>query len=215
MILAHLMVTCREREEQRAASLRSLAASDWQQPTALIHDKGNGLPSILRIRANWLQALEIAAEWKADAILLTEDDVRFGFHFRHNLENWRPLGVAIDHGAEPGQGSRRDHFFGSLYNPGFDRGVGDQAGRYFVAGRVDRIWGAQAVVMTRPTVQYVLRFWNADDGGGNPDERMPRLASKRTEILYHSPSLVDHAPSESTWGGQPHHACDFDPEWRA
>jgi hypothetical protein len=42
-----------------------------------------------------------------------------------------------------------------------------------------------------------------------------RYASKLAPVIYHVPSLVQHAKTPSTWGGPSHCAFDFDPDWRA
>jgi hypothetical protein len=223
MMIDSWMVTCPERDKVRDATLASLAETDWGQSPKLVIDERTGATSLERIGATWWRALERAASSTADLVVLFEDDLRFNKHLRHNLEHWRcdgfgPGGLFREHfaraspvrsqGAVPGA---REHFFGSLYNPARIPSIG--TGLDFFIAEPAYVWGSQAIVMTPRTLRCVANLWASERG--NPDERMPRLASRWTAIFYHVPSLVDHV-GESTWGaGQRHWAPDFDPNWRA
>jgi hypothetical protein len=191
------MISCRERSLVRAETVRRLAATDWGREAELVLDDESGADRLDRIHRTWHRALECAARAAGDFVLLLEDDLIFCRRLRTNLESWNPLART----------SRRQPFYASLYNPGMPylwRNVRD---RFMVAHPHD-IWGSQAIVMTPITAAFVAAQWGSADG--NPDQRMPRIAARVTPVYYHLPSLVDHAPVETTWGGVVHKARDFD-----
>jgi len=222
MKLALLMVTCRERDERREETLADLAASDWGKgPDVIVRDDESASAppfcdartwAIHRIRDTWRRAIAVATSQEADAILCVEDDLRFSKHLWHNLQSWLPL-VWLRGGGpysrDPG------HLWASLYDPGLERGVVNLRERYFVPARPGDVYGAQAIIIGRLTAQHVRDRWDAPGAGTNPDEKIARLASERTTLLYHLPSLVDHVQGPSTWGAVAHQAKHFDLNWRA
>jgi hypothetical protein len=193
-----LMISCRERSQVRGETLQSLEASDWGAPPEILLDDESRAGRLERIHATWRRAVERAAISPASFVILLEDDLVFGRWARKNLESWPPL-LRI----QP-----RQPFYASLYNPGMPYVVKNRAERFLVAS-ADHVWGSQAIVVTPPTARYIATHW--DEASGNPDQRMPRLASRVTPIYYHLPSLVDHSAVPSTWGGIRHRAKDFDP----
>src|ERR1700733_12644566 len=105
-----IMVSCRERAELRAATLASLAASDWDggEVDVVVDDETAIGHGTARISHTWFRALERAAENRsADLLLLLEDDLAFNVHLARNLRAWKPLGRA----------KRSAPVFCSLYRP--------------------------------------------------------------------------------------------------
>jgi hypothetical protein len=103
-------------------------------------------------------------------------------------------------------------FYASLYNPGHPLITRRETECYAVADP-RWLWGSQALLVSTRTLRYIDRNW--DNASGNPDQRMPLLVRAITPIYYHVPSLVDHVPARTTWGGIRHKAIDFDPEWQS
>lgn len=197
-----VMLSCEERHAVRRATLAGLASVGWPAPVAVVMDDGVGESRLERIHRTWRRVIQRAARAETRCVLLLEDDVVFGRHFTHNLSSWR-----VVHDIPPGGA-----LYASLYNPSRPFIVQRPAERYAVA-HPNSLWGAQALVMTPSMARYIDVHW--DRVPGNPDQRMPVIASRVTPIYLHVPSLVDHAPVPTTWGGIEHAACDFDPEWRA
>jgi hypothetical protein len=196
------MLSCEERRAVRQATLESLAKAGWPARVDVVMDDGVGASRIERIHRTWRRVIQRAAQAETRCVLLLEDDVVFGRYFTHNLLSWRVVRDIPPGGA----------LYASLYNPSRPFLVQRPAERYAVA-HPGSLWGAQALVMTPNMARYIDLHW--DRAPGNPDQRMPCIASRVTPIYLHVPSLVDHAPVPTTWGGIEHAACDFDPEWRA
>jgi hypothetical protein len=202
MKLEAIMISCPERASVRQQTLANLAATDWREAATVIVDDGSGPDRIQRIDATWRRALAAAAVSTADLILLMEDDLDFNRRLRANLADWPRLERV--EGKHP--------FFASLYDPGF-YAVHDRPKDRYAVVDPHGCWGAQALLVSRVLAGYFIAHW--DEEWGEPDMRMPRLASRFVPIYYHRPSLVDHIGRVSTWGGQPHQAIDFDPRWRS
>lgn len=183
-------------------TLDSLSASGWTDEPHVVLDDGEGKTRLERIHRTWQKVIRRAAAARSDFTLLLEDDVVFGTWFRQNLLSWKLLGAVPPRRA----------FYASLYNPGRPFLVRRPEERYLVA-EPRLVWGAQALVLTPQTARFIAEHWGTADG--NPDMRMPQIAARVTPIYYHAPSLVDHAPVPTTWGGMEHSAIDFDPEWLA
>ena len=76
------------------------------------------------------------------------------------------------------------------------------------------VFGSQAFLISRPTVEHLIRHWKKVDG--MQDIKISRLAGLlRNPIFYHAPSLVQHIGVHSVWGGSFHQAMDFDSAWTA
>jgi hypothetical protein len=196
------MLSCEDRADVRSSTLASLRESGWQGEPEVVVDDGEGVSRLDRIHRTWRRVLQRAAAAAADFVLLLEDDVRFGRWFAENLSEWRPLREVQPGGA----------FYASLYNPERPFIRRSERDRYLIA-YPDSVWGAQALVMTPRTARFIDANWEL--APGNPDQRMPRLASRVTPIYLHFPSLVDHSPVPTTWGGIEHRALDFNPDYRA
>ncbi|HET7543085.1 MAG TPA: hypothetical protein VFK05_24600 [Polyangiaceae bacterium] len=202
LTFAAFVLSCAEREQVLAATLSSLRASGWHDPACVVMDDGRGTTRLDRIHRTWLAVLRQAGASRASFTLLLEDDIVFGHSFRENLMSW-----ALLRAVPPSRA-----FYASLYNPGRPSLVRRPEQRYFVA-ESRLVWGAQALVLTPEMARFIAANWGSADG--NPDMRMPQIAARVTPIYYHLPSLVDHAPVPTTWGGMTHSAIDFDPDWRA
>jgi ADP-heptose:LPS heptosyltransferase len=199
--LAAWMITCAEREETRKTTLASLAASDWPDlPLVILDDPEKTSDGVQRIAQQILHALRQFLDHSAEHILLLEDDLSFNRHLRHNIEHWRPY-------------RHREITLAGLYNPGLYEIAYDVVGSA-VAVAPESLFGTQALLISRPAVQHVVSAWNTLSTAA--DHRLARLAAQMGHPLYyHAPSLVQHQQVPSTWGGNPHHAADFDPDWRA
>lgn len=195
------MITCPEREEIRKATLASLAASDWSDLTLhilldpeIINDR------VQRIARQVLHALQQFLDAGVGYLLLLEDDLIFNRHLRRNIEHWPAF-------------LQRAITLGGLYNPGIDELAYDMRG-HAVAVNPERVFGTQALLLSRPTVEHVVSGWSTLQAAA--DLRLPRLAAQLGRpFYYHSPSLVQHQRVPSTWGGMSHQASDFDPAWSA
>ena len=197
-----LVMSCAERPSTLTSTLSRLLACGWPAVDHVVLDDGIGARPIDRIHRTWRRLVQHASRADAPFVLLLEDDLVFGRWFSENLGSWSVLDRVARGGA----------FYGSLYNAGRPFLTRKPLERYLVADS-RFVWGSQALVMTPGTARYLDANW--DTAPGNPDQRMPLIASRVTPIYYHLPSLVDHAPVPTTWGGIDHRALDFDSEYRA
>jgi hypothetical protein len=195
------MITCPQRDETRKATLASLAASDWPDlPLQVLVDPEKTGDRVERISRQILHALQQFLDHTAEYLLLLEDDLSFNRYLRHNVEHWRPY-------------RRREITLAGLYNPGLREIAFDVAG-HAVAVAPGFGFGTQALLLFRPAVEHLVNGWNTLNAAA--DSRLMHLASQLGRPLYyHAPSLVQHRQLPSTWGGTPHEARDFDPDWRA
>ena len=196
------VMSCPGRSETLAATLERLAATGWPSTPELVLDDGVGARPIDRIHRTWRRMVRRASLAVTELVLLLEDDLVFGRWFERNLSSWELLRQIPPSRA----------FFASLYNPSRPFVISRPGERYLVAHQ-HSVWGAQALLTTPETARFIDTHW--DEVAGNPDQRMPLIAARVTPVYYHVPSLVDHAPVPTTWGGFEHHAFDFDPDWRA
>lgn len=199
-IFKALLMSCPPRSVVRAATVASFARTDWQGGLEEVIDDETSGDRLRGITRTWRRLMQRALECDADFYLMMEDDLELNVHIEHNLRRWAPLrGKA---GNQP--------FFGSLYNPQRPFIIRRDALNYFVADPND-FWGTQAIVVSRATVGYLLRFW---DDGAVADIMMSRLAARVSAIYHHAPSLAQHTGNVSTWGGIQHTAADYDPLFR-
>lgn len=204
MKLAALMLSCPDRAQLRAATLRSLASTDWKGQVEVLMDGGQGdqAQRLHNIACAWRRLVALAASKDADFYLLMEDDIELNRHLEHNLRCWSPLRGR--RGSMP--------FFASLYNPSRAYLSRNDAEHYLVAAPYD-LWGSQALLVSHATAEYFVQHW--DELDGPPDLKMPRLATRLCAIYYHLPSLAQHTGVVSTWGGIQHVAGDYDASFRA
>lgn len=200
MIRAHLL-TCPARAAVRRATLRRLAQTDWGEAPRIFYNRSRLEPAWRRTVSGFPRLLRRAlAEEGPGYFLVLEDDLFFNRHLRHNLEAWAPLREGRAH-------------FASLYDPGMLRLVEDDAQHLFHA-EPTRVMGAQALVLSRACAAHLVARW-AEAPLFHHDLRAAVLAAQLGPLLYHTPALVQHARVPSTWGGPPHRALDFDPDFRA
>ena len=202
MKIAAYMLSCPDRDEMRKRTLANLARTDWNEPAIVEIDRTNHERRQDRQSETALRLLEHAIANGPEVFLFLEDDLDFNLHLRHNLESWYPL----RHLAPGG------HFFGALYNPKIRHVDRDDALNFFVADPI-AVYGSQAFVVSAATARHIVSNWNTQIG--MQDIKMSRLASKRTSIYYHQPSLVQHIGVQSAWGGPYHQAIDFQQDWKA
>jgi hypothetical protein len=202
MQFSTFVMSCAARQAELERTMERLRASGWPETPEVVLDDGVGEQAIDRIHRTWQRMIRRTAESKGTYALLLEDDVVFGKWFPHNLLSWKLLHEPAPSGA----------FYASLYNPSRPFIINRPEERFLVAAP-GYVWGSQALVMTPQTARFIAANW--DTAPGNPDQRMPRIAARVTPIYMHVPSLVDHAPARTTWGGIEHSAPDFDPDWRA
>jgi hypothetical protein len=196
-------MSCRERAALREQTVASFARTDWTgAPLQTILDDGSVSDRVAAIANTWRRTVTAARESDADYGLLMDDDLEINGLIEHNIRNWAPL-----------RAGRPDWpLFASLYNPGHAVLRRHYAEHYLVADPW-AFWGNQALVASRATLAYLLRFW--DDEGGPADLKMARLAARVGPLYYHAPSLVQHLGNVSTWGGIRHQSPDYDATFRA
>ena len=197
------LTSCEERHEVCASTVADLKATDWAAPPTVVIDQARFERVQARVTDTGRRLLERAVAEADDLFLYLEDDLAFNRSLRWNLEHWAPV-------TERGPG---DPFVASLYNPNVVLPATAEDPAPFVVADPRRVYGAQALVFSVTTARSVLEQW--DEVPGMPDIRMPRLAARSSPVWYHRPSLVQHRPVGSTWGGAGHEAVDFSPSWRA
>jgi len=195
------MITCPEREEVRKLTLASLAATDWPDlPLHVLVDQEISPDHKERMARQVFHAMQQFLDCTEEFFLLLEDDLLFNRHLRHNLERWRPF-------------RSRELTLAGLANPGLRELAFDVEG-HAVAVAPESGFGTQALLLSRPMAAHAVASWHTSPAAA--DLRLISLADRFAQPLYyHAPSLVQHRPSKSTWGGIAHQAPDFDPEWRA
>jgi len=196
-----VMISCAQRDEIRRQTLSRLANTDWgtRRVTVFLHSTAeHDFGRSITEKAH--QALRHGLANGTDYVLFLEDDLKFNRSIRHNLENWAPL----RHG---------EITLASLYNPDVRVRAVDWRNHCWAVDPAS-IYGSQALVLSRATVQFILEHWQEVES--YPDIKMALLAARlRRPILYHVPSLVQHLGKISVWGGNFHQAADFHPGWRA
>jgi hypothetical protein len=197
------MLSCDSRRELCATTLAALAATDWDEPPIILWDEDPSPDIVARITNNCRRILQRAADEATDLFLYLEDDLDFNRSLRHNVLAWAPV---VD--RRPG-----DHLFASLYNPNIVPACSPTDPSPTAIADPRAYYGTQAMLLSVATGRSILADW--DDVDSAADIRMSRLAARRSPILFHRPSLVEHRPVSSTWGGTQHRAVDFSPDWRA
>jgi hypothetical protein len=196
------MLSCVSRDAVRAATLKRLASTDWSGDVVVVLDESVAERPQERQEQTARRLLEQAAADRVGFVLFLEDDLEFNVHLEHNLTHWEPLRAAGPDG----------HLMASLYDPGVAAISWDRE-RAFSIAHPELVYGSQAFLLSRATVDVVLAGW--DSLPGMQDIKISRLAAAVGPIHYHRPSLVQHVAGPSTWGGPSHRAEDFSPAWRA
>jgi hypothetical protein len=200
------MVSCDQRAAVRRKTLELLSSSDWGANPVRVHldsaEESDQKARMVRAYRETLErSLEVSLESGSEYILVLEDDLIFNRHFRHNLQNWEPL--------------RQGYLdFGSLYNPNARPDACSVSGCFYLSAPA-RSYGSQAYIFSREWVRYLVTHWE-EETRGLADIRTARLTANASKpLFYHLPSLVQHAPVKSTWGGDYHSSHDFHPTWKA
>lgn len=202
MCVVAYMLSCSARDDVRVGTLRRLGETDWAAEAVVVLDEADaGRPQARQVVTSE-RLLRKAAADGTEFVLFVEDDLDFNRHLRHNLDHWHPLVI-----AHPDY-----HFMASLYNPNVGALEISDDLAYAIANP-ELVYGSQAFLLSRATVQHVLAHWR--EVGGGQDIKISRIAATSGPIYYHRPSLVQHMPVPSTWGGRSHSAIDFSPAWRA
>jgi hypothetical protein len=195
------LLTCPERESVLMQTIQNLQATDWHRPVRVVIDQVDYQRRQDRQEKTALRLLQLAIEEGSEFILFLEDDLQFNRYMRCNLEHWAPLRHCEKGGF----------FFGSLYNPGVS-----ELKRYtslnFVVADPLSVYGSQAIILSRATAEHAVAHW--DKVEGMQDIKLSRLATQRSSLFYHQPSLVQHLGANSVWGGRYHTARDFRVEWQ-
>lgn len=190
------MTSCSERQTVRELTLADLSQTDWPNEPKLIIDRAEFASTVVRQQATVLRLLEQALADQHPLILFLEDDLVICRSIYQRLQRWKPLAAFAESG----------HFFASLYNPGIAPIAGTWAADHFVA-RPTRVWGSQALVISRATIVHIVANWHSIDRAS--DIRMSRFAAEVTPLYYHRPSLVQHRDAPTLFRTLPHKANDF------
>jgi hypothetical protein len=183
-------------------TVSKLVATDWgERPVVEIDHERTGRRSV-SIVSTTFRILHRAVADRSDWILLLEDDLRFNWHLRYNLERWPPL-CDLKAGG---------YFIGSLCNLGIREIQTVERNAYSVADPMSTL-GSQALVLSAATARYLLENWEIIEGG--KDVRIFSLGAQLGPIYYHKPSLVQHIGRQSTWGGFFRRAIDFQADWKS
>ena len=196
-----VMISCAERDELRRQTLSNFARTDWGDAPVHVHLDDDSSDDHRQRQTNCAYlALKETLQRDADYILFLEDDLDFNHHIRHNLHNWGPV-------------KNQTVTLASLYNPRVRELACDLRNNARIV-EPHCVFGSQAFLISRPTVEYLLQHWKKVDG--MQDIKISRLAGLLgNPIFYHAPSLVQHIGVQSVWGGCFHQAMDFDQGWTA
>jgi hypothetical protein len=197
------MISTPLRDDVRRDTIANLAATDWAAAPVILLDEGRFERPKDRVSDLARSVLVRALDDHAEVFVFLEDDLDFNRFIRSNLEHWPPL-------VERAVGSP---FFASLYNPNVGSLSPGNDGPTYRVVDPELTYGAQGLVMSATTAVWILHHWN--DIRGLHDTKMPRLAAQLSRVYYHRPSLVQHRPVPSLWGGVAHAADDFLPDWCA
>jgi hypothetical protein len=204
-VMEVFMLTCPRRANARMRTLADLALTDIRSPDYVrCTTPATPCKPFEDARLGVLELLQVAAERKTDFILLLEDDLRFNRHIGSNINHWL---MALE--VRP-----QEIFLGSLYRPFLNsrrtyRDVNDK----FICADSALVTCSQALLLSRTTALKALDEW--DTIAGPHDRRLYAVGGTGRGVIYHSPSLVQHAEELSTWYGPYHNAKDFSPDWHA
>lgn len=190
------IMTCDGREKTLADTLASLKKTDWPDPPTVVHDTTRHPDPRISQTETARKILGIAEKSDAEYILFAEDDVFFSHHLAHNLANWLPL-------------QNHAMTIGTLYSARSD--PADGPGYCHLPPW--EIGGSQCVVIKKKHISVILSRWHQWPWEWMHDLRIYRSGP---EVIWsHWPSLVQHMPAVSTWGGPCHTSPTFNEDWRA
>jgi hypothetical protein len=211
--LGLFVVTYPANADSLAATLESVRAGDWGGEPVVVTQPADWPLGGASAPANYRRALEAAAASGCDFALVLEDDVRVCKHLRRNVlscplvrrDQCDYLGLFMpDLVADPWE--RAEPHLG--YRTAKPRYSGPNA-----LWERARVWGAQALVLSRRLVLAALDRW--DLLPGVQDTRLLAVCGElRVPLYYSAPCWADHAPVRSGYGTPPAYAPDFAPEFR-
>lgn len=203
-MISAVMISCEARERIRYQTLVNLSKTDWEWEVEVILDKNyisediyERIPKTERQTIAAYNALKQALKKSNPWIVFMEDDLIFNKYITNNILNWEPI-------------KQKNLNLGSLYTPNNNRCSIEEGNNWYKADCL-KLYGSQFFILSRLAAQWAVDRW--DTQIGMQDIRITRL-SRGKPIYYHSPSLVQHMPIESVWGGVSHQASDFDLEWK-
>lgn len=203
-MIQSVMISCDSRYKIREETLDNLYSTDWDYPISVVLDKDyisvdkyeEMLKTERQVIASF-NALKIALLSDSDWIVFMEDDLIFNRHIKHNIMSWEPI--------------KNNYLnFGSLYTPNNNR-CSIEEGEFYYKADCLKLYGSQFYIMSRQAVRWAVDHWHEEIG--LQDIKLTRL-SRGKSIYYYSPSLVEHRPVSSSWGGIEHHAHDFNLNWK-
>ena len=197
--LSAVMISCAQRDEVRQDTLSELSRTDWgPAPVHVEMDRTAFARLQERQEHTSLAALRSANELGSPYCLFFEDDLLFNRRLVTNLGCWAPIRSG-------------NLALASLYNPNIKRLRVRQLEHWFIADP-NAIYGSQAFLLSLELIQFCIAHWW--EVQGMQDIKISRLAARfGRPIYYHIPSLVQHRPVPSVWGGCRHHAGDFSADW--
>src|SRR5262245_19508310 len=89
--IAASMISCRQRNAVRAATLSGLVHTDLGADITIVMDESRVDVPWRRTEDTFLRALERAASGEVPSSLILEDDVALNARVRANLDRWQPL----------------------------------------------------------------------------------------------------------------------------
>jgi hypothetical protein len=194
-------------------TLASFRATDWGEDPTIVDQPADWQPGGESAPANYKRALEAAAQEGCDFALILEDDTRFNRNLRRNI-----LTLPI---VQRDQCDYLSLFVPDLLADPWERcepelGYRLAKPRYGGPDRLwekHRVWGVQAIVMSRRLVLAALERW--DRLPGVQDARLLGTCGELgLPLFYSNPSWVDHAPLRSGYNTPLAYAPDFDESGR-
>jgi hypothetical protein len=199
--------------ESLRQTLASVRASDWGAEPVVVMQPADWPVGREAGARTYRMALERAAADGCDFAVILEDDVRAGWHFRHNLltnplvrrDAADYLGLFLpDLVADPWERAE-SHLGYRLARPRYT-GPDETWEKH-------RLWGAQGYALSARLVRAAVERW--DRLTGSPDSRVLGVCRELgLPLWYAAPCLVEHAPLRSAFGTPLARAVDFDPEFK-
>lgn len=190
-----MILSCPDRHESLAETIRSWDATDWPGRPSIVMDLLDSPARSLSMVFNSQRLLaEFLSGW-GEYLLFIEDDVEFNQFLFHNLQTWQPL-------------TSRSLAIGSIYHSPDCAPAHQIISHDTFAADLKTVGGSQALLIRRDAVERSLQRWD-EFLGMNQDLRIFHALADREQLICHMPGLVQHRPVASTWGGRPHQSSNF------
>lgn len=203
-MISAVMISCESRNSIREKTLNNLSVTDWPWNIEVILDKDcidpkkfDNTSKTERQTIAAYHALKKAMKKPDPWIVFMEDDLIFNKHISYNIINWEPI-------------QKEWLNLGSLYTPNNNRCSIGEGNNWYKADCL-KLYGSQFFILSRLATQWAIDNWETEIG--MQDIKITRL-SRGKDIYYYSPSLVQHMPVDSVWGGVSHQAHNFDLDWK-